>query len=213
MTKLRAIFYDLDNTLYPQILDVRQRVSACARRFFPNNSYEVENFWLKEWQNNGPKKNLIDIICKTFKCRFDKEDIINFYRSYKTDIRLQDEVANLLIKFKSLGIKQFVITNGIKESQEYKIKKLELYKLIDDYVVTEGEYRKPSPYYFVKFLEKYKLNGLEAVSIGDWYEVDGVASQSAGIEFIYLRGGPIVEKIPENVRQIDNLLYLGELIC
>lgn len=211
MTKLRAIFYDLDNTLYPQILDVRQRVSACAQKFFPANSNEVENFWLKEWQNNGPKKNLIDIICKTFKCR--KEDLINFYRSCKTNIRLQDEVVNLLIKFKSLGIKQFVITNGVKEVQEYKIKKLELDKLIDDYVVGEGEHGKPNPYHFIKFLEKYKLNSFEAVSVGDWYEVDGVASQSAGIEFIHLKGGPIVEEIPKNVRQINTLLSLEELIC
>ncbi|MCS7029497.1 MAG: HAD family hydrolase [Bacteroidia bacterium] len=203
----------MDNTLYPQILDVRQRVSACAQKFFPENSNEVENFWLKEWQNNEPKKNLIDIICNTFECRFDKEHIIHFYRSYKTNIQLQDEVANLLIKFKSLGIKQFVITNGIKEVQEYKIKKLELDKLIDDYAVGEGEYRKPNTYYFIKFLEKYKLNSFETFSVGDWYEVDGVASQSAGIEFIYLKGGPIVEEIPKNVRQIDTLLSLKGLMC
>lgn len=210
--KIKAIFYDLDNTLYPQIEDVKQRINACVTKFFSTNREEVKNFWVKEWLDNGPKKKIIDIIYEKYKPNNNIEDIINYYRSIKTDLTLDKDVESFLKLVKEKGIKQFVITNGDKNTQLYKINRLRLRDFMDEIIVAEKDLQKPSPYYFSLLLNKYDLKAGDCVSVGDWYEVDGIASEKAGIYFVYIEGGPITEELPLGVPKIRNITDLKEII-
>lgn len=211
--ELKALFYDLDNTLYPQIDDVRQRIKICVENFFYlHDPWEVENLWLNEWLNNGPKKKVIDIVCDRYKPSHDIQEIISYYRSIRTSLNLDKDVEAFLKALKKKGIIQLVITNGNEATQLHKIKQLGIDNIVDEVIVTKGRWQKPSPYYFHFLLNKYNLRPNDCLSIGDWYATDGVASERAGIQFIYVEGGPIKEQLPLKILKIKKVEQLDEII-
>ncbi|WNC32644.1 MULTISPECIES: HAD family hydrolase [unclassified Thermosynechococcus] len=204
--KVKAIFYDLDNTLYPQIIDVEQRIDFCVSYFELKDASQVKSFWLNEWLDNGPTKtNIIDNVIKEFSLSITKHDLIHAYRNYNTSLTIEPEINNLLRYNRHQGIRQFLITNGNYETQAQKIKELQLETIMDEIFIATGSHAKPSPFAFLSLLKKYNLQPHECMSVGDWYHVDGVASISAGINFIHLEGGPISEVLPSKVTSISML--------
>jgi|FaiFalFF_MnMetaG_3_1042247.scaffolds.fasta_scaffold26674_2 putative hydrolase of the HAD superfamily len=209
MNKIRAIFYDLDNTLYPQIVDVEQRIDYCIKKFKFHNGDSIKKFWMEEWIINGPKKNnLIDKVIEKFNLNINKEQILNAYRTYRTRLSLCKEVVELLKEIKDQGILQFVITNGNPIIQQNKIDALQLNYFFNEIIIAEGRYAKPSSYWFNKLMKKYNVKPNDCISIGDWYNIDGIASQSAGISFIYIEGGPIIEEVPSYIVKIKKLVEI-----
>jgi len=202
----KAIFYDLDNTIYPQIIDIEQRIDYCLKKFAFRDEKIIKTFWINEWLENGPvKKDLIDIVIKKFGLNVNKEKFLNTYITYKTNLSLTEKHMELFKKIKNLNFKQFVITNGNPVIQLNKINSLKLHQFFDEIIIATGEYAKPCNYWFKQLMFKYKLNPDECISVGDWYAIDGIASLSAGITFIYKEGGHVIENVPEHIDKIKDL--------
>jgi HAD superfamily hydrolase (TIGR01549 family) len=204
MPRVRAVFYDLDNTLYPQINDVEQRIDYCigAHSLPP----QIKSFWVREWLDNGPlKPHLLDHVMERFHLGIDKKELLRAYRTYRTELCLDPEVRDCLMTVKRRGIKQFIITNGTLETQSKKIDSLNLRELMEDIIIATGEHAKPSAHWFSHVVANHRLSPKECLSLGDWYSVDGVASLSAGICFLHVRGGPIVESIPPDINSITRI--------
>ena len=209
MNKIRAIFYDLDNTLYSQIMDIEQRIDYCIKKLGFHHGNSIKKFWIEEWMADGPRKNnLIDSVIKKFNLNIDKEQILNAYRSYKTKLSLCKEVVELLKEINNHGILQFIITNGNPVIQQNKIDSLQLNYFFNEIIIAKGKYAKPSSYWFNKLMKKYNLKPNNCISIGDWYAIDGIASQSAGISFIYIEGGSIIEEVPSYIVKIKKLVEI-----
>lgn len=197
MSRVKAIFYDLDNTLYPQSVDIEQRIDYCIQAFSLPKGEKIKSFWIKEWLENGPmKNNLINKVIEKFSLNVGKEAILSAYRKFKTKLSLEKEVLEFLIRNKKKNIKQFIITNGYPETQFNKIASLHLEQRFNEIIVATGESAKPASKWFVELLRRYNLDPIECLSIGDWYAVDGAASIAARIPFLYISGGPINEYIP-----------------
>jgi len=212
MNKPEAIFYDLDNTLYPQSEDIAQRIDHCVKTFSLGDPVAIKSFWINEWLKNGPAKgDIIDKVIKKFSLGTDKEKLLKAYRSCVTSLSLGDEVRDFLIRNKNGGIKQFLITNGNPETQSKKIDSLRLKTIFDEIVVATGEHSKPSSFWFVELINKYEVDPSSSLSIGDWYAVDGIASESAGISFLYMEGGPVKEKAPQGARRIKKITEAGSV--
>jgi len=213
MNKIHAVFYDLDNTLYPQIIDVEQRIDYCIKKSPFSSTKSIKRFWKKEWLKNGHKKNdLIDSIIEKFSLNLNKEEVVYAYRTYRTNLFLAKEIVDLLEKIRNQGIKQFVITNGNLLIQSNKIDSLQLSRYFDEIIIAIDEYAKPSVYWFNELINKYNFKPEECISVGDWYAIDGFASQSAGITFIYKDGGPIKEIVPSHIERIRDLTEIEEYI-
>lgn len=213
MNKTKAIVYDMDNTIYPQLVDITQRIEHCIKIFSLPMPENIKSFWINEWLENGPEKsNLIDRIIRRFFLKVDKNSFLLVYRSYKTKLSLENEISGLFINNKAKDIKQFIITNGYTETQLNKIDSLDLEKFVDEIIIAKGEYAKPSNHWFLELLKKYNLEPAECLSVGDWYAVDGAASESAGVPFIYKEGGPIKETVPRHIKKIQKLTEIEEYI-
>lgn len=213
MNKIKAIFYDLDNTLYPQINDVTQRIDYCIKEFFLPNPDDIRRVWIDEWLKNGPlMHNLLDKISEKFSLGVNKEELLSAYRACNTNLYLEEDARRLLLKVKGKGIKQFLITNGYPQTQLNKIRSLRLEELFDEAIVATGEYSKPSDYWFKKLLKKHNLAPEESLSVGDWYMVDGLASISAGIPFLHIGGGPVEEDIPPYICRLNKLKNIEEYL-
>lgn len=213
MSKIKAIFYDLDNTIYSQASDVEQRISHCIKTFSLPDAFEIKRVWLGAWLENGPLKHgLLEEIIKIFSLKANKTKLLSDYRACKTSISMEKDARDFLSRMKRAGTRQFLITNGHPETQSNKIHSLDIKGLFDEIVIATGEYAKPSDYWFKKLLGKYNLNPEECLSIGDWYAVDGIASLSAGIPFFYMKGGPVREDIPRDIRSITRLNNIEEYL-
>ena len=214
MNKVQAVFYDLDNTLYPQIADIEQRVDYCVTKYAPENCrVALKSYWLQEWTDNGPKKTgIIDDIVNRFPLSGDTLEIIETYRSVQTSLHISPDIQDILKRIDDLGILQFLITNGHKSVQKQKIASLGIADFFEDIRIAEGEYAKPSPAHFNELIQKYDLEPVHCMSVGDWYTVDGISAIRSGIPFVYLRGGPITEIIPPQIRIINTLLELWDII-
>ncbi len=213
MNKIRAIFYDLDNTLYPQITDIVQRIDYCIHKFSLKNAGRVKALWTDEWKVNGPaKSDIIDRLINEFALEVDRGDFLAAYRNFRTQLVLEEEVYRFLVHVKIKSIKQFLITNGNAGTQQSKVSALKLEGLFDEIIVASDERRKPSTYWFVNLLEKHGLSPRECLSVGDWYAIDGVASVRAGISFLYKTGGPVKEQVPPNVPCLDKIAEIEEYL-
>ena len=206
MNKIEAVYYDLDNTIYPQVMDIIQRIDYCIEAFSLPNPEHVRAFWLNEWADNGPMKhNIIDRVIEKFSLKISKDKLVSTYNAVRTNLSLDENVKELLSFTKKRGIKQFLITNGHAKTQLNKIDALKLKVFFYELIVAAREHSKPSSYWFLALLDKYGLNPKNCLSVGDWYGVDGVASLSAGINFLYIKGGPIKEIVPGNITIINKL--------
>lgn len=213
MGKIKAVFYDLDNTLYPQKQDIIQRIEHCLNLFSVKNKGQIKKFWLKEWENDGPKKNdIIDRVIKEFSLKIDKELLLQEFRSFRTKIKLEPSVHCLLLDLKKMGIKQFLITNGNYTTQWNKIEELGLNKIFDELVIATGETAKPSDFWFKYYLNKYKLKPEETLMVGDWYEVDGIPAKVLGIKYLHLLKGIVKESLPPDIDVIYELEEIRRFI-
>ena len=101
MNEIKAVFYDLDNTLYPQIMDVRQRAEYCIKEYLDGDLECIKEFWVNEWLDNGPNKSdIIDRVIQKFPSSVKKEEIMNSVKQAMAERRLTrideinvDEVA------------------------------------------------------------------------------------------------------------------------
>ena len=167
MNKVDAVFYDLDNTLYRQIEDVRQRIEHCASEFRLPEAGEILSFWLKEWSEKGPaEQNYIDRVIERFSLTVDREAMIEEYRSCLTTLSLDEQVYDFLAMVRERGIKQFLITNGRTQTQIRKIESLGVRELFDDVAVASGQYAKPSSYWFTALLQRHGLGPSRCISVG-----------------------------------------------
>jgi FMN phosphatase YigB (HAD superfamily) len=213
MSKTCAVFFDLDNTLYSQSTDVIQRITQCIDYFSMSPKEEIAQFWFNEWKDNGPQKaDLVERVIHNFGLSQTVGLVVDQYRSCKTILSLPDAHKRLLQKNRENKIHQFLITNGNVMTQRNKISSLGIENLFDCIVFATGKRAKPSAYWFEQLLTEHHLAPENCISIGDWYAVDGKASEKAGIRFVYIKTGPIKEIIPERTETIRTLTELERYI-
>jgi len=213
MNNIKAIFYDLDNTIYPQIADVVQRIDYCIKNFSLPNAEDIKRVWVNEWLKNGPlKRDSVDKVIQKCSLKVNKKKLLAVYRRYNSILFLRKDVREMLLRIKSKGIRQFLVTNGYPQTQINKIHSLGIKNFFDEIIVAIDRYSKPSGYWFKKLCSKYNLDPDECLSVGDCYTVDGLASVSVGIKFLYIDDGPIKEDIPTHIAHIKKLNDIEECL-
>ena len=165
---IKAIVFDLDDTLYPEEEYVKSGFRAIADAFNDENLYaRLYTLFKEEKSNVYQRANFSEEQCK--KC-------IDIYRSHFPNISLDYETEIFLKKIKKKGYKLGIITDGRPEGQRNKIKALELEKMMDYIIVTDElggvDFRKPNPKAFEVMKEVLEVEFDEMMYIGDNPEKD-----------------------------------------
>lgn len=127
----KAVFFDLDDTLYKEIDFVRSAFS------------EISLFIEKEYGRGGLLDEMMslrdrgldvfgEIIGKYNLCGLTKETLLGIYRNHYPDIRLSSDSVEILCQLREEGSILGIITDGRSLSQRNKIKALGLSAYVDD---------------------------------------------------------------------------------
>lgn len=175
---LKAIIFDLDDTLYGEKEYVRSGYRAIAA-IMP----QVEQMDQKLWTAFEQKKSAIDEVLRAEGIYTEerKQKCLSAYRFHQPDIHFYDGVLELLQMLRADGYKLGIITDGRPEGQRAKIKALGLDGLVDHIIVTDElggvEYRKPNKAAFVKMQDALGVAYEEMCYVGDNIKKDFVAPE------------------------------------
>ena len=115
---LRAVIFDLDDTLYSEKEYVRSGFAAVAE-ILPTINGAEQKLWLL--LESG--KPAIDYLLRSEGIYSDelKEECLNAYRTHTPDIHLYDGVRNMLVRLRQKGYMLGIITDGRPDGQRAKI--------------------------------------------------------------------------------------------
>jgi putative hydrolase of the HAD superfamily len=188
----RAIIFDLDDTLYDEIMYFRSGFQVVAQELeslgFGNASHTMQTLEYLHFAQNRQNifQSLASILC------FPQEmvpELVNIFRSHSPAIVLPDETVNVLVSLRKnylLGC----ITDGWNDVQHRKLSSLGMQMLLDVIIVADElgkEYWKPHTLPFLKCCELLGVATTETIFVGDNPERDIRGAKNAGMISIRIR--------------------------
>lgn len=185
---LKAIIFDLDDTLYGEKKYVRSGYHAVAG-ILP----QVVDCEGKLWRAFEEGKSAFDEVLKNEGIYTDelKQKCLQTYRFQVPEIHLYDGVADMLVQLRAVGYKLGIITDGRPEGQKAKIEALGIEKYVDYIIITDEiggiEYRKPNDTAFRMMKENLDVEYSEMCYVGDNIKKDFIAPEKLGMRCIWFR--------------------------
>lgn len=200
---MRAIFFDVDDTLYDQT----EPFTTSFQKYF--GQYEIDILAaykaLRKHSDNlfddsvSGKLTLdkmrllrIQLALNDFGVTISDEIAEQFQQAYATaqnHITLVPEMAQLLTRLQQEKVQLGILTNGPGEHQQKKIDQLQLTKWIpaENMFISGVEgLAKPDPAIFKRIEEQIGVSADQAIYIGDSYQNDIVGADAAGWQSIWL---------------------------
>jgi putative hydrolase of the HAD superfamily len=187
------IIFDLDDTLYLRKDFVFNGLNNVADLIFIRNKHlkknKIFNELKKLYFNQKNSKIFNDYIKKKKIKNIKIKECINAYRYGKNIIKIYPEAKNILQTYKN---KIYLITDGNKKVQIYKIRLLKIKKFFKKIFITNVygiKYQKPSMFCFkkIKKIENCEYNNM--IYIGDNPTKDFINCNKAGMKTIRLLKG------------------------
>ncbi len=185
---LKAVIFDLDDTLYSEKEYVKSGYRAISRMLST-----VEGADEKLWNAFEEKKSAIDelLFSEHIYSEELKQQCLRAYRFHEPDIHLYDGVEKMLVSLRQQGWKLGMITDGRPEGQRAKIKALKLDEFLDKIIVTDElggmEYRKPNVAAFQIMQQHFGFDFSEMCYIGDNIKKDFAAPLQLGMKAIFFQ--------------------------
>lgn len=193
---MKAVIFDLDDTLYPEIEFVRSGFKIVSRYISLKNAID-DNLTFKKimliLEEHGRGK-VFDILLNDLGIY--SEDYVNLllylYRSHCPTINLYPEADTFLKELKHHNIQLGIISDGMASVQKNKISALGIDSYFDIIILTDElgkHYWKPSLTPFKIALSLLEVQPNEAIYIGDNVSKDFIAPNKLGMESIQLNSG------------------------
>lgn len=228
ITKLKAVLFDLDDTLFDRNRAQRKILHLIVREFcevftgidenrIANAFIESERVAAQEFYAGGS----VDVVHIGRSKRFLKmlglseefaERITTMYvRSYPT-INAPVRGAKLVIGNLARKFQLGVVSNGFPDEQYRKLKALNI-KHLFDCIVLSGEIgiQKPNPRIFWKATALLARKPRECLYVGDSYETDIIGAKKAGMWTCWFNPGNLVPS-QEHVKSDFEISVLDEIL-
>ncbi len=228
--KLRAIFFDLDDTLVEDTLSLEQSAEAAVRELAPDIRADprtlavayVEcaiDFW-ESLEPGAERPRSGDIRPSMWRAALARHGIHDSGLAGKLAARydaLRLERAELLPEAVPVlaalhgRYKLSIITNGFAETHDKKIARLELGRFFD-HVILAGEMQlvKPDPAIFEHAMKLASVSPHESVMVGDRLGRDVAGAHAAGMRAIWINVRN--EAVPPGIKSPEKTIAsIGEL--
>lgn len=231
---IRAIFFDLDDTLVDDTISLEQCAEQAVRELLPDRGPDPASMArayvdaaIEFWTQLGPGSPKLPpgaIRPRMWRDALGRYGIDDDGLAARLAHRFDElRVERVELFPEALPVLQAlhgryrmaIITNGFAETHDQKIARLELERFFD-VVLLAGELQmaKPDPAVFVRGMELLKVEPATSVMVGDRYDRDIEGAHAAGMRAVWVccRG----ETVPDGARPpeatIDSIGELPEAI-
>ncbi len=221
---IKALVFDLDDTLYPEVNYVYSGFRSVSRQIAlhdPNlEGQTVYELLVDEFENGQDRRRVFNIVLEKLNQRSDDQviaELVSLYRCHRPTIDLEPSIRDMLEKLRyhfRLGL----ITDGTLPGQKLKVEALGIQDLFDHIIYTEllgRENWKPSSLPFENMSKALACQSNECVYIGDNPAKDFVAPNQLGWHTIEVHSPQKVHThvdIPENGSAKNQLPSIHEFM-
>lgn len=215
---MRAIIFDLDNTLY----DVEQYFLGAFKNISEHisNKHKVDRKKIyDELLKIRKKKNsmyprMFNDVLSVFGLEKEVKKIVNMFNDYECVLKPYPDVIPTLGELKKRGYKLGIITDGKVGRQKRKLKTLGIVDFFDVIIFTD-EIGKPksSELPFYEVVRKLGVKPEESAYVGDNPMLDFIGPKKIGMMTIRVRTGEFSKMefnkyIDTEIKKIEELLLL-----
>jgi len=220
---IRALIFDLDDTLYPERDFVASGCRAVAHYMavkYGTNANEAYCVMMETFAVHGRRSIMPVVIDKLLRGSVPIAELVEVYRQHAPEISLFPGYSKLIEQLAQqyrLGL----ITDGLPDVQRRKVRALELEARINQIIYTwdHGPQReKPHPFAFDMMLEALNVGPRQALFVGDNPDKDCRGALGVGMRCVLIQirtsQAECLESRMANgdVYVIEGLLHLPELL-
>lgn len=189
---VKALIFDLDDTLYPEQQYIESGFQLCARYIEQETGVPALGVFDSALRHAARGGAILDALAEEYNLpNGGAERLLRIYREQLPNISLDPDTVHMLSKM-AKQYKFGMITDGRPEGQRNKIKALNLEHWMHTIVITDElggpHMRKPCEAGYRKVLEQMDILPREAVYIGDNCKKDFIAPNRMGIRGIHYCG-------------------------
>lgn len=220
---IKAIIFDLDNTLVDFMLLKRAAVDAAINAMIDaglnvtfenakeriNSIYDAEGIEYQQVFDRMLKEILGKVDYKIMSA-----GIVSYRKAREAALKPYPLVLPTLIELMKMGLKLAVVSDAPSKEAWLRLSYINFQHFFD-VVITydETRERKPSPVPFNMALKELDLKADECLMIGDWAERDMVGAKSVGMKTVFARYGDTFNTVnPESDYDINSISELVEII-
>ena len=188
---MRAVVFDMDDTLYPELEFVKSGFRAVAERLEAEHAVPARQSVERMWHllaSCGRGRVFDDLLLGLRLHTGDLvQSLISTYRFHQPSIQLYSDAVPLFGQLRGRGFKLGLVTDGLARVQQRKIDALRLASHLDAVLCTDTlgrGYWKPSPVPFQMILERLGVSPYEAIYVGDDPSKDFQGPASLGMQTI-----------------------------
>ncbi len=191
---IKAIVFDMDDTLYPERDYIRSGYRAVAD-FLADNEKQAGEIFAILWDifSHDPREKVFDQVLTRLNITPDPQlitKLIGIYREHKPQISPLPGVVELLEKLRAGGYKLGLISDGYLPGQQYKLEALGVKDYFNHVVFTESlgrENWKPAPLAYEMMARALAAAPAECLYIGDNLKKDFISPNALGWKTICFR--------------------------
>ncbi len=197
--KIKAIIFDLDNTLVDFMklkeFAVDAAVEAMIDAGLQMKKEAAHNKIFKIYQEKGIEyQQVFDDFLMQELGRIDNKilaaGVVAYRRAREGVLVSYPHVTITLLELLKRGLKLAVVSDAPRLQAWLRLCALNIHNYFDVVVTFEDtEKRKPAPEPFIKVLELLKLKPEDAIMVGDWAERDIVGAKLLGMKTVFARYG------------------------
>jgi len=193
MRKFKAVIFDLDDTLYPEIdyvISGFKVVSSIISRDYNMNQETI--FKKMKSLFKIDTNNVFDRLLNSINVNYNKDyimDLVENYRKHLPKIKIYEDADYIIKYLYSENYKLGIITDGYKIAQKNKLKALNINKYFDCIIITDElgkEYWKPHRKSYEIVKNSLKVKYQEMIYVGDNITKDFVAPNKLGITSVLI---------------------------
>ncbi len=220
---IKAIIFDLDNTLVDFMLLKRAAVDAAIYAMIDaglNVSYEKAKEMINSiYDAEGIEyQQVFDRMLKEILGKVDYKvmsaGIVSYRKAREAALKPYPLVLPTLIELMKMGLKLAVVSDAPSKEAWLRLSYINFQHFFD-VVITydETRERKPSPVPFNMALKELDLRADECLMIGDWAERDMVGAKSVGMKTVFARYGDTFNTVnPESDYDINSVSEIVDIV-
>ncbi len=220
---LKAVIFDLDNTLVDFMLMKQQAIDAAIHAMrdagLKLSTHEIHERIDQIYKERGIEfQSVFDELLYREFSKIDYKilsaGVIAYRRAREAALVPYPHVTMTLIELSKMHMKLGVVSDAPAKEAWLRLCYLNFHHLFDAVVTFEDTgMRKPNPEPFRKVLDLLKIQSSEALMVGDWAERDMVGAAQVGMKTVFARyGNTFGTEVPQADYTIDDIKQVIDIV-